>query len=62
MHYNQIDHYSEVLDKLDDVLAELNKADLHFGLTDIQGQSIINLKKSYDAMIDDLLDLERQLL
>lgn len=62
MHYNQIDHYSEVLDKLDDVLAELNKADLHFGLTDIQGQSIIHLKKSYDAMIDDLLDLERELL
>lgn len=62
MHYNRLDHYSEILDKLDDLLADLNKADLHFGLSDIQGQSIIQLRQVYDAMIDDLLDLENESL
>ena len=62
MYDNQIDHYNEVLDKLDGVLAELNKADLHFGLTDMQGQSKIQLSQIYDAMIGDVLDLERELL
>lgn len=62
MRYNQIDQYSEILDKLDDVLGELNKADLHFDLTDIQGQSFIQLRQIYDAMIGDVLDLEREVL
>lgn len=62
MRYNQIDQYSEILDKLDDVLGELNKADLHFDLTDIQGQSVIQLRQIYDAMIGDVLDLEREIL
>ena len=57
---NQIAQYSEVLDKIDEALAELNKADQDFGLTDIQGQSHIQLKAIYDAMIGDVLDLERQ--
>jgi len=57
---DQIDQYNEVLDKLDEALAELNKADRDFDLTDIQGQSAIQLKQIYDTMIDDLLDLERE--
>lgn len=61
MHYNQLDHYNEILDKLEDVLGELSKADLHFGLTDIQGQSIIQLRQVNDAMIGDVLDLENEL-
>jgi hypothetical protein len=56
---DQIDQYNEVLDKLDEALAELNKADRDFDLTDIQGQSIIKLRQIYDAMIGDVLDLER---
>ena len=57
----QIVQYSEILDKLDEALAELIKADRDFGLTDMQGQSVIQLKQIYDAMIGDVLDLEREL-
>ena len=57
---DQIDRYNEVLDKLDETLAELNKADRDFDLTDVQGQCVIQLKSIYDTMIDDLLDLERE--
>lgn len=57
---DQIDQYSEILDKLDEAIAELNKADRDFDLTDIQGQSVIQLKQIYDAMIEDVLDLERE--
>lgn len=57
---DQIDQYNEVLDKLDEALAELNKADRDFDLTDIQGQSVIQLRQIYDAMIGDVLDLERE--
>jgi hypothetical protein len=57
---DQIDQYSEILDKLDEAIAELNKADRDFDLTDIQGQSAIQLRQIYDAMIGDLLDLERE--
>lgn len=60
MQLNQIDHYSEILDKLDEALAELIKADRDFGLTDIQGQSQIQLRQIYDAMIGDVLELERE--
>ena len=60
MQFNQIDHYGEILDKLDEALAELIKADRDFGLTDIQGQSQIQLRQIYDAMIGDVLDLERE--
>jgi len=56
----QISQYEEIIEKLDDLLGELNKADLHFGLTDVQGQSIIQLRAVYDVMTDDVLDLERQ--
>lgn len=56
---DQIVQYGEVLEKLDEALAELNKADRDFGLTDMQGQSYIQLKQIYDAMIGDVLDLER---
>lgn len=62
MQFNQIDHYSEILDKLDEALAELIKADRDFGLTDIQGQSQIQLRQIYDAMIGDVLELERESL
>lgn len=57
---DQIDRYNEVLDKLDETLVELNKADRDFDLTDVQGQCVIQLKAIYDTMIDDLLDLERE--
>ena len=57
---DQIVQYSEVLDKIDEALAELNKADQDYGLTDVQGQSQIQLRAIYDAMIGDVLDLERQ--
>lgn len=57
---DQIDQYNEILDKLDETLAELNKADRDFDLTDIQGQSAIQLKQIYDTMIGDVLDLERE--
>ena len=56
---DQIVQYSEILDKIDEALAELIKADQDFGLTDIQGQSVIQLRSIYDAMIGDVLDLER---
>ena len=56
---DQIVQYSEILDHLDDALAELIKADRDFGLTDIQGQSQIQLRQIYDAMIGDVLNLER---
>ena len=58
MQSDQIDQYSEILDKLDEALAELIKADQDFGLTDLQGQSQIQLKNIYDAMISDVLKLE----
>jgi len=57
---DQIVQYSEVLDKLDEALAGLIKADRDFGLTDLQGQSQIQLRAIYDAMVSDLLDLERE--
>ena len=57
---DQIAQYSEILDKLDEALAELNRADRDFDLTDIQGQSVIQLKQIYDAMIGDVLNLERE--
>lgn len=60
MQSDQIDQYSEILDKLDEALAELNKADRDFDLTDIQGQSVIQLRQIYDAMIGDVLNLERE--
>lgn len=60
MQFNQIDHYHEILDKFDDFLAELQKADLHFGLTDTQGQMQVELRKIYGFMTDDVLDLERK--
>ena len=55
---DQIVQYSEILDKLDEALAELIKADQDFGLTDLQGQSQIELRAIYNAMIGDVLDLE----
>lgn len=54
----QIVQYNEILDKLDEALAELIKADQDFGLTDMQGQSAVQLRTIYDAMIGDILDLE----
>ena len=57
-----ITQYSEILDHIDEALAELNKADRNYGLTDIQGQSFIQLRQIYDAMIGDVLNLEREVL
>jgi len=58
---DQLVQYSEILDKLDEALAELNKADRDYELTDIQGQSVIQLRQIYDAMIGDVLNLEHEL-
>ena len=55
-----ITQYSEILDHIDEALASLKKADLDYGLTDIQGQSVIQLRQIHDAMIGDVLDLERE--
>lgn len=57
---DQIDQYNEILDNLEDALGALIKADRDFELTDIQGQSVIQLKQIYDAMVEDVLDLERE--
>ena len=57
-----ITQYSEILDHIDEALAELNKADRNYGLTDIQGQSFIQLRQIYDAMIGDVLNLEREII
>jgi hypothetical protein len=57
---DQIAQYSEIIDKLDEALAELNRADRDYELTDIQGQSVIQLRQIYDAMIGDVLNLERE--
>ena len=57
---DQIDQYNEILDNLEEALGALIKADRDFELTDIQGQSVIQLRQIYDAMIGDLLDLERE--
>lgn len=59
---DQIDRYYEVLDKLDDALAELIKADRDFDLTDTQGQCQIQLLSIYNVMIDDVMKLERESL
>ena len=56
----QLSQYEEIIEKLEDLLGELSKADLHFGLTDVQSQSIIQLRSIYDVMTDDVLDLERE--
>lgn len=56
----QIVTYNAILDGIDTALAHINKAnDLH-GLTDLQAQSYLQLKSMYDAMIDDINDLERE--
>ena len=57
---DQIDQYNEILDNLEEALGALIKADRDFELTDIQGQSVIQLKQIYDAMVEDVLDLERE--
>lgn len=62
MYYNSIDQYGEILEKLEDAIAEIVKADLNFGLTDVQAQSFIQLKMIYDAMADDANDHEREML
>jgi len=58
----QITQYEEVLEKFEDLLGELHKADIHFDLTDVQGQSQIQLQAIYEAMAKDALDLESETL
>ena len=55
----QIVTYNAILDGIDTALAEINKANNLHGLTDLQAQSYLQLKSMYDAMIGDILDLER---
>lgn len=57
---NAVTQYNLILDFLDEALDALNKADRDYGLTDIQGQSVIQLRQINDAMIGDLLNLERE--
>ena len=56
----QIVTYNAVLDGIDDALAQLKKADNLHGMTDIQGQSVIQLREIRDTMIGDLNDLEER--
>ena len=55
----QIVTYNAILDGIDTALAEINKANNLHGLTDLQAESYLQLKSMYDAMIGDILDLER---
>jgi len=55
----QIVTYNAILDGIDTALAEINKANNLHGLTDLQAESYLQLKTMYDAMIGDILDLER---
>jgi hypothetical protein len=57
---DRIEQYNTILDRLDETLAELTRADLHCALTDIQGQSVIQLNQIRDAMLSDLMDLEEK--
>lgn len=54
----QIGQYEEIIEKLEDLMAEVHKADLHFGLTDTQGQMQLQLRDLYNYTTSDLLDLE----
>ena len=56
---DQIVTYNAILDGIDAALAEIKKANNLHGLTDLQAQSYLQLKTMYDAMIGDILDLER---
>jgi hypothetical protein len=57
---DRIVQYNDILDRLDEALAEINRADRDYALTDIQGQSYIQLKQIYDTMLGDLMDLEER--
>ena len=54
----QIVTYNVILDGIDSALAQLKKADNLHGMTDIQGQSVIQLREIYNTMIGDLNNLE----
>jgi len=54
----QIVTYNAILDGIDEALAQLKKADNLHGMTDMQGQSVIQLNEIRDAMIGDLNNLE----
>lgn len=56
----QIVTYNAILDGIDTALAEIKTAENLHGLTDLQAQSFIQLKSIYDAMIGDIIDLERE--
>jgi len=55
----QIVTYNAILDGIDTALAEIDRANNLHGLTDLQAQSYLELKSMYDAMIGDIVDLER---
>lgn len=54
----QLGQYEEIVEKLEDLMAEVHKADLDFGLTDVQGQMQVQLTELYNHTTSDLLDLE----
>jgi hypothetical protein len=54
----QIGQYEEIIEKLEDLMTEVHKADLHFGLTDLQGQMQVQLRDWYNYTTGELLDLE----
>ena len=59
---NAVTQYNKILDPLDEALAQLNDADRDYGLTDIQGQSVIQLRQIRDEMIEDAFNLEREVI
>lgn len=54
----QFTQYEEVLEKFEDLLGALHNADIHFDLTDVQGQAQVQLRSIYESLCKDILDLE----
>ncbi len=57
---NQTSQYTNILDALDETLAELKKADMNYGLTSMQEQSFVQLREIYVLMTNDALKLDSQ--
>ena len=57
---NQMSQYTNILDALDETLAEHKKADMNYGLTSMQEQSFVQLREIYALMTSDALKLESQ--
>ena len=57
---NQTSQYTNILDALDETLAELKKADMNYGLTSMQEQSFVQLREIYALMTNDAIKPDSQ--